>query len=323
VTRASYRKPFEVSSRKGDLNENTFTRCWNFDFGRCDNRSCCFHHAATRRNCNSQQSDGQKKVEKFKTQTLLGDGARLRANQLRKLNKGVARAMRDAERKGLHEAFDKGAVVLATNRPDAGTARIPRAQLSTIRKTSFRTASQDYSDGEYEVSFLPYDDGDPNTWEGIIYRNGPDIDEDTRSTVISIANEEPQVIQETYYPPDGGDPCSTGDGSRCYYTVRSERKQPSLAQTISACEQPQLRSFVKPTMWSSLLPQGCPSGSHRCIGKEAMGCCGPIPPIDNWAKCSIFGSGASAISCLGTGPGWGACFSARAGAAMFLCLKAA
>lgn len=161
------------------------------------------------------------KVQDLKIQKLTGDAARLRAKQLRKLNKGVARAMRDAEKKGLREAFNQGAVVLATDA--AKTASLfARTPAGNNRKTSFGFPHQDpFSDGDYEVSFFPYDDGDPNTWEGIIYRNGPDIDEDTRSTILNVSTDEPQVIQETYYPRDGGDPCSTGEGPRCYDQIAS------------------------------------------------------------------------------------------------------
>src|SRR5439155_18072149 len=80
--------------------------------------------------------------------------------------------------------------------------------ISTARRSSFRSApTQDtFTDGEYEVTFIPYDDGDPNTWEGIIYRFTPDFGDDTRYGVINIQTDEPDVTQEVYYPSGGGDP---------------------------------------------------------------------------------------------------------------------
>jgi hypothetical protein len=138
-----------------------------------------------------QQNEAQKaRHPNLKIQNLRGDAARLRAKQLRKLNKGVARAMRDLEKKGLREAFDQGIVVSATD-PSKTAGALLGSHADTIRKVSFGTSPQDtFYDGDYEVSFFPYDDGDPNTWEGIIYRNGPDIDEDTRYAVIDISTED-------------------------------------------------------------------------------------------------------------------------------------
>ena len=274
----------------------------------------------------SQNEAAKTKGQDLKIQRLTGDAAKLRAKQLRKVNKGMARAMKDAEKKRLREAFHEGVVVLATDATKTSSALAKRPD-GYLRKTSLRSSPQTFSDGDYEVSFFPYDDGDPNTWEGIVYRNGPDIDEDTRSAVIDISTDVPEVREEIIYPQDGGDPCSTGDSARCLNQTismsKKPRRPPALARFGGACTELTFLSHANPVRTTSHVLPECTPPAHRCIGKEAMGCCGPIPALDNWAKCSIFAGGGVALSCLGTGPGWGACWAARTGAGMFLCLKAA
>ena len=44
------------------------------------------------------QGDVQQKSERFKIDRLTGDAVRLRARQLRSINKAMARAMKDAEK---------------------------------------------------------------------------------------------------------------------------------------------------------------------------------------------------------------------------------
>src|SRR5207302_2981948 len=87
---------------------------------------------------NEQQKE---KLQNLNIQKLAGDAARLRAKQLRKLNKGVARAMKDAEKKGLREAFDQGAVILGTDPGKAANGLMPGFRLNT--KASFLTSPQD------------------------------------------------------------------------------------------------------------------------------------------------------------------------------------
>ena len=131
----------------------------------------------------SQQSDRPPtKGQNLKIQKLTGDAARLRAKQLRKRNKGVARAMKDAEKKGLREAFDQGIVVLATD-PAKTALRNSSRDAASIVKTSFcsfafrilLTASTKYPSSPMMTAIRIL-------WEGIIYRNGPDIDEATHAT---------------------------------------------------------------------------------------------------------------------------------------------
>lgn len=258
--------------------------------------------------------------QRFKTQTFLGEAAVLRAQQLRKDHKGVARAMADATKRGLRAAFEQGSVVLGTDTTRAPGNTIARAGL--IRPAAFRSGvPQDtFTLDGYEVTFIPYDDGDPGTWEGIIYRNGPDIDEDIRYAVINITTEDPQTVQEIYYPPDGGQP---EDQNLLQISKRSTPKRFAATACNQSGTMVRTSMTSKTAAWTRSRPLYCPAGTHQCIGKEAMGCCGPVKPIDPWIKCSIWGASGSALTCALRGPGWGACWSIGTIGTMFGCLRSA
>ena len=155
------------------------------------------------------QDQKQEKIKRLKFQTFRGEAAALRANQLRAKSKAVKRAMNDAEKRGKHPAFAQGAVILGTDPDNAaspGTAKSVLDPSASYRRASFASsAPQDFWSDGYEIAVIPYD-SPSTTWEGIIYRNGPDIDEDIAYAVIDISGDEPSVIQDSYYPPDGGDP---------------------------------------------------------------------------------------------------------------------
>ncbi len=157
-------------------------------------------------NQQDQKDKLREKLQRLRVrQTLTAADVVRRAQQLRQNNKGVARAMKDAEKRGLRPAFDRGVVVLAAD-PATDVARLsmPFAQpMSFMQPVSFWSSSSQ-GGGDYEITFIPYDDGDPNTWEGIIYRTGPDLPEDTQYAEVNIEAEEPDVTQAIYYPEGGG-----------------------------------------------------------------------------------------------------------------------
>lgn len=279
----------------------------------------------------SQQPNGgqTEKNQRLRVRNLLGDDASAHVKQLRKLHKGIERAMKDAEKRGLREAFGLSAVTLANDpdQPASFTGLVPINKPSAgffIQPALFSPLSaQDFTQDGYEVAFIPYDDGDPNTWEGIIYRNGPDIDEDTRYAVINIETDEPAVVADTYYPPDGGDPLPGHEMLMTKLNPRGRHNKGTFAAMNHASASRLTCSTgaigMKVTA-SGTTGFQCPAGQHRCIGHEAVGCCGPIPPLDNWMKCSLWGSGGSAITCVRTGPAFGECWAIRTAASMFVCL---
>jgi hypothetical protein len=55
------------------------------------------------------------------------------------------------------------------------------------------------------MTFISYDDGDPNTWEGVIYEHDPNGHEYEYTASIDISGQQEtwNRIEETYYPADG------------------------------------------------------------------------------------------------------------------------
>ena len=264
-----------------------------------------------------ERSDKRKdKVARLQIHDYHGDAGLFRAKQLRKLSKGVARAMNDAEKRGLRQAFEHGRVILGTDPQDKKANAMAWADSLTVNASIFRPASyrfnypQDtFTDGEYEVTFIPYDDGDPNTWEGIVYRYDPDWGEDIRFAIVDIATEEPQVTQEVYYPSDGGDPepldpnggpapiLSRNPSRTSSHTVRYESVKGSSCPGCGWCPPP-----------------------NKCCLRLSDECCTPPPALNSWFKCSAKGCLGAAGGCSRTGPAFGDCWGFSCTGAMLLCL---
>jgi uncharacterized protein YoaH (UPF0181 family) len=280
----------------------------------------------------TQQQHNDKKTEKLERlgiQTFSGEAVSLRAKQLRKQHKGIERAMKDAEKRGLRRAFDQGRVIFATDpAKTANTASVSRTPFpssgAVIRPVSFNSPAQDtFTEGDYEITFLPYDDGDPNTWEGIIYRAGPDIGEDTAYAVINIANEVPEVTQDIYYPPDGGDPQLEMYVSKESHPGQSNSKEIQIADSRRGHQQTVAKSLsTKVAMWTNARVPQCPRGQHVCLGAQAGECCSDrgLPGINRWLGCSVRGCAGVGIACVLSGPGWPHCFGAWCIGAMATCL---
>jgi hypothetical protein len=264
-----------------------------------------------------QPSDKRKeKVARLKIHDFHGEAGMLRAKQLRTVNKGVARAMKDAEKRGLRQAFEHGRVILGTDPQDSRANDVARSDSLTIEASPFRPASyrlsypQDtFTDGEYEVTFIPYDDGDPNTWEGIIYRYDPDWGDDIRFAILDISTEEPQVTQEVYYPSGGGDPepIDPNGGPSPIISKNQSRARPDTVQ------------------YQSVKVSSCPGCGYcpppnKCCLRLSDECCTPPPNLNTWFRCSARGCLGAAGGCSRSGPAWGECWGFGCSGAMLLCL---
>jgi hypothetical protein len=91
-----------------------------------------------------QQDERRTKLEKLRIETFDGDAVTFRVKQLRKGHKAIARAMKDAEKKGLRPAFAKGRVILATEdkqtaSPTAFAANLKYDLHDLMQPISFRT----------------------------------------------------------------------------------------------------------------------------------------------------------------------------------------
>ena len=198
------------------------------------------------------------------------------------------------------------------NAASPGTAKRVLDPSASYRRASFASsAPQDFWSDGYEIAVIPYD-SPSTTWEGIIYRNGPDIDEDTAYAVIDISGDEPSTLQDSYYPPDGGDPTlllilarrSNANTSACSPMVPFQTVRTSFTKDV-------LRWTGRPS---------CPPGTHPCIGKEAMGCCGPLPGIDPWVRYTARRAIAAGGGCLFSGPAWLGCTVGASTGGGILCL---
>jgi hypothetical protein len=259
-----------------------------------------------------QESKRREKLSRLQIKDFRGDAAPLRAKQLRTLNKGIARAMKDAERRNLKPAFEHGRVILGTDPQDDRPPIVARSAITEVAH-AFRPASyrfnypQDtFTDGQYEVTFIPYDDGDPNTWEGIIYRFDPDWGEDIRFAVLDIQTDEPQVTTETYYPPDGGDSMDIDPlGPPISGIPEKGRSRASARQNRSVSY-----SSARVT---------CPSGWKPCLRLRDE-CCSPPPNLMPWFKCSAKACMVVAGACSRTGPVFSECWGFGCTGAMLMCL---
>lgn len=240
-------------------------------------------------------------VDRFTQKTLHGPEVVARIKKLRAKNKGVARAMRDLERKGLRPALDQSVTLLQIRKP-----AVSRDGTNPFLKASFQ--SETFSEDGYEMTFVSYDDGDPNTWEGVIYEHDPEGREYSYTASFDISGEQEtwDRIEETYYPWDGSQPVSSSQPE--YYDPSHPTHDPMMEQPVSKANSPRrgTPSFVKTsfnptTQWRVYPPHWSDRGRR-------------------WLKCSAGGCLGSAVSCLWSGPLWPGCFASRCAGAGAACI---
>lgn len=162
--------------------------------------------------------------------------------------------------------------------------QIKSKQPVSYKRMSFSkasTAQDSFTDGENEMVFFPFDNGNPATWEGIIYIRGAS-GEATYSTLLDTTHEDlsqTEVYYEVYYPPDGGaGECQSGP---CPILASSQNDSGYAIKRISYSIS---RSAVKPT---AALP----------------------PRVKTWLGCSAGGCTTAAVGCLFSGPGYFKCLA--------------
>jgi hypothetical protein len=227
-----------------------------------------------------------------------------RIKKLRVKNKGVARAMRDLERKGLRPALEQSLSLLQIRK-----RAVSRVRTSRFLKASFQ--SESFSEDGYEMTFISYDDGDPNTWEGVIYEHDDNGYEYSYTATFNISGEQEtwDRIVETYYPADGSEPVSSD--SPQYYDPAYQPYDPMYAQTEQQISKnktlPKNRRHLKTN-----LHHGSPQRMMYPRHWQDRG--------QRWLRCSAGGCTASAIGCIASGPGWPVCFKWWCGGAAAGCV---
>lgn len=201
------------------------------------------------------KKSSQEIMKDLKTEIRKGEAVKLRANQLRRKNKAVAQAMKDLENSGLQPAFEAGSSIIAISK--SGNFKKAASQETTI------------VDGDYELTFISYNDGNNATWEGIIYFKRPE-GEAVYSGQFDISTSDLRVLRETQY-------MGIGDGSTQLMPV-TKNTQPVQLQAIS---------YNPGQPVSVTAPQGS--------------------ALQEWAECAATGCISAGVGCYMTGPGWAAC----------------
>jgi hypothetical protein len=210
------------------------------------------------------------------------------------------------EKRGLRPAFDKGASFVLTKSDETAQAASPALRPALFQPASAQDGSYTMYNGDWELTFFSYDDGDPNTWEGVVYHYGPDVGEYTYTATVDVRTEQPSVTEEWYYPVDGSDPVSSSDPSYnsdypydTYYSYEyTMARQPSKALPGLSFRNV---SFAPGRMLDRPLPS-CVR-THTCPPPGSMGT-GP------WIRCTLAGCTTAAVACALSGPGWPSCFGA-------------
>lgn len=220
----------------------------------------------------------------LRTEVRTGAAISLRARQLLFRKKSFAKAYSDLISRGARPVFEEhGFTILGVD---------TRRTVSYRRTAS--TVLQDISDGDYEMSFFPFDNGDNSTWEGIIYVRGQ-YDEATYSIKLDATQEDisqTHVYYEVYYPPDGG-PGECGGGPCPILQVASLNDSGHTFRPVA----------YSPTN-SSANSNARPLGNSR---------------VRMWLGCAAAGCTAAALGCLAGGPGYFKCLGLWCGGTLLGC----
>jgi hypothetical protein len=206
-------------------------------------------------------------MDDLKIERRIGEAVRLRADQLRRKNKAIAKAMRELESRGMRPAFDASMSIVAVHK-SGQMAKISKQDVIII-------------DGDYELTFLSYDDGNNATWEGIIYFKRPegeviyDAQFDITTTPILL-----------YQNRHGGI-----DGS----TTRA----PVVAQNTRSLQLSPISYYA-----------GQPASTTSLQLRDAL---------QRWAECAAAGCVSAAVVCRLSGPLWPQCAAIGCLGAMIQC----
>jgi len=153
--------------------------------------------------CSAANNQGKGKI-----QTLKGDAAKLRIQQLQGKDKALKRALKDMEKIGKTPVWESSGVF--TQEPAAG----PTAQIVPSRFKGNSFAPQDvqtFDDGAGSEMVMVTESGPEEYWSGVIYVHDATtgIDSTYSAVLTGLVMTEldtMDVIDELYYPPDGSAP---------------------------------------------------------------------------------------------------------------------
>lgn len=161
------------------------------------------------------------KEKKFKV--LKGDAVKLRFNQLRTKDKAFNRAIKDLEK--INKRINWNASMIYLEESDANIATVLKS--SVFRPASFNSFNSFNStfdtDGYGNEMVIMATEGDQSYWDGTIYVHDAETgNSDTYNAVVNDFDSEDAegmtVVDELYYPPDGGNPYREQPSYPGYYS---------------------------------------------------------------------------------------------------------
>jgi len=198
-----------------------------------------------------------------KVEVLTGEAVQLRARQLY-YKDAIVRAFKEMEKRGFRPAFRQGVILLAKG-------------LHKRVSLGNQTKEQQLE----ELTFLPWDDGDASTWEGVIYAQG------SGGEVTCWA-----VIAEEYFEVLEGS-CSPDDGGS--FAAAQNRHEPTLVRTFQGATSFRL---IRRTPGEYPMPIRPGNLTWLAAGR-----------LRSWAACSAAGCATAAIGCAFSGPGYFKCLA--------------
>jgi hypothetical protein len=197
------------------------------------------------------------------TEIRRGAGVAVRSTQLRRRNKGFARAYEDMIKRGRKPLFrEAGLTILG----------VDNSRLS-VSKVAFN-GTQDIIDGDREMSFFPFD-SEPTVWEGLIYVRGPEgeatyaVSHDTTHSDLS----QTEVYYEAYYPGDGPEVIQSVLPGRNQGSVRTVAAVSSASSAAPNMMWPRFRDWLNcSAIGCALVFEGCLYSGPFFWGCFAAGC---------------------------------------------------
>ena len=266
--------------------------------------------------CQSANNQGKSKI-----QTLKGDAAKLRIQQLQGKKKALKRAFKDMEKIHKTPVWESSAVF--TQEPADG----PTTQIVRSRTGGNSFAAQDpqtFDDGAGSEMVMVTESGPDEYWSGIIYVHDATTGLDsTYSAVLTglvmTQLDTMDVIDELYYPPDGSDPIreepptvpdpGTGDGGgfinpfqELLVAKNNVKSSPAVTMTNAGFKRSAATTRPGIIGWFKRLFRCV----KRCQSLTALTCFGifaarvppgGIPNFHDYFVCLGFGSLAASIVC--------------------------
>jgi hypothetical protein len=221
---------------------------------------------------------------------LKGEALRLLVSKLRARNKGFDRAMRDMERMGKKPLWEASAAIPLKSKK--------RNQVAMFRPAAYTAPQDTISDGNGgEMVFITFD-GPDSTWDGTVYVQ----DSERQATYNAVIEDYDvnsdsgswDVVDEVYYPPEGGDPYREEPcgGEYCLMTKTKPLPRQTRADSYidaSYTEAPVAFGGGWFRNWWNCTRTGC--------GQAVVGCASS-PTFRRLFTCSAIGCTARAIACV-------------------------